>query len=282
MLFPENIGERLCLDEVALSDGELYTILTNASARCQKGSLIAMVKGVKSQDVIKIASKIPLEQRAKVKEISVDMANNMEKIASTCFPSALVVTDRFHVAKLITEAVQEIRIAYRWEAIKEENELVKQAKKDGKKHSPVTYENGDSKKQLLARSRYLLFKPQHKWSDSQKLRGKILFHEFPDIKKAYGLSMMFRSIYETTKNRKGAVKNFTTWYKKVLNHNLDSFITAAHSINSHKETILNFFNNRTTNALAESFNSKLKAFRSVFRGVRDLGFFIYRVSLIFG
>ena len=282
VLFPENIGERLCLDEVALSDGELYTILTNAGARCQKGSLIAMVKGVKSKDVIKVVSMIPLEQRSKVKEISVDMANNMEKIATTCFPSASVVTDRFHVAKLITEAVQEIRIAFRWEAIKEENALVKQAKKEGRKHSPATYENGDSKKQLLARSRYLLFKPEHKWSGSQKLRGKILFREFPEIKKAYGLSMMFRNIYETAYNREDAVKKFISWYKKVSKYNMDSFITAAQSIYSHRDTILNFFNYRTTNALAESFNSKIKAFRSVFRGVRDLGFFIYRVSLIFG
>ena len=47
ILFPENMSARLCLDEVALSDGELYTVLTNAKSHCQKGSLIAMVKGVK-------------------------------------------------------------------------------------------------------------------------------------------------------------------------------------------------------------------------------------------
>ena len=71
VLYPNNIGETLCLDEVALSNGELYTILTNAQAKTQKGSLIAMVKGVRSEDIIKILKKIPKSERETVKEISV-------------------------------------------------------------------------------------------------------------------------------------------------------------------------------------------------------------------
>jgi transposase len=280
-LFPENIGVCLCLDEIALSDGELYTVLTNARAKCQKGSLIAMVKGVKSGNVCEVVKQIPLEKRKNVREVSVDMANNMEIIAASCFPSAAVVTDRFHVAKLITEAVQEIRIKHRWKAIKQENRAVKRAKKSGKKYVARTFKNGDTKKQLLARSRYLLFKPSNKWTESQKLRAEILFKKYPDIEKAYDLSMMFRNIYETAKSKTSANEQFVKWSEKVKNYNFDSFITASESVNSHKKTILNFFANRTTNALAESFNSKIKAFRSVFRGVRDIDFFLYRVSLIF-
>ncbi|WP_367998021.1 transposase, partial [Butyricimonas virosa] len=45
--------------------------------------------------------------------------------------------------------------------------------------------------------------------------------------------------------------------------------------------ILNFFNNRSTNASAESFNAKLKAFRAQFRGVLDIKFFLFRVAKIF-
>jgi hypothetical protein len=32
--------------------------------------------------------------------------------------------------------------------------------------------------------------------------------------------------------------------------------------------------------MAENFNAKIKAFRSVFRGVKDIGFFIYRLTLL--
>ena len=38
------------------------------------------------------------------------MAGSMQKIAKTCFPRAMQVIDRFHVQKLVYEAVQELRI----------------------------------------------------------------------------------------------------------------------------------------------------------------------------
>ncbi len=280
ILYPQNIDTTLCLDEVALSDGELYTVLTNAKAKCQKGSLIAMIKGVKSSTVCDILSQIPYEERIKVKEVSVDMANNMEKIAKTSFPSAFVVTDRFHVARLISEAVQQIRIKYRWEAIDQENKLIKKCKQQGINYVANCFENGDSKKQLLARSRYLLFKTSTKWTNSQIIRAEILFREYPKIKQAYDLSMMFRNIYQTSHSIPEANEKFNEWNEKVKEKNFDAFITAAESINRHKENILNFFRFRTTNALAESFNSKVKAFRSVFRGVKDTSFFLFRLSLI--
>ena len=42
-----------------------------------------------------------------------------------------------------------------------------------------------------------------------------------------------------------------------------------------------YFDNRSTNASAESFNAKVKAFRAQFRGVRDIPFFIFRLAKIF-
>ncbi|WP_206611029.1 transposase [Mariniphaga sediminis] len=48
----------------------------------------------------------------------------------------------------------------------------------------------------------------------------------------------------------------------------------------HYREILNFFENRSTNASAESFNAKLKAFRATLRGVCDVKFFLFRVANI--
>ena len=45
MLFPENIGNKLSIDEVSLSKGELYTFVTNKQGRAKKGSLVACIKG---------------------------------------------------------------------------------------------------------------------------------------------------------------------------------------------------------------------------------------------
>ena len=54
------------------------------------------------------------------------------------------------------------------------------------------------------------------------------------------------------------------------------------SIAEKEELVLNYFNNRSTDASAESLNSKTKGFRSQVRGVSDLPFFMYRLLKIFG
>lgn len=115
------------------------------------------------------------------------MASNMEKAAKESFSNAKIATDRFHVAKLVCDAVQHIRVGNRWIAIDEETDEIKKCKANDEKYVAETYENGDTKKQLLARSRYLLFKSKSKWSKSQKKRARILFKHFPSIEKAYKL-----------------------------------------------------------------------------------------------
>jgi transposase len=65
--------------------------------------------------------------------------------------------------RLAYEAVQEIRIKYRWEALDKDNEAIIAAKEAGVSFEPEILENGDSVKQLLARSRYLLFRHRDKW-----------------------------------------------------------------------------------------------------------------------
>ena len=123
---------------------------------------------------MKCLKKIPLEQREQVKSITLDMANSMYSIARQSFPNALQIIDRFHVQKLMYEALQDLRIQYRWQAMDEENKAVKQAKEKEEQYTPARFDNGDTLKQLLARSRYLLFKLPDKWSKSQEVRANLV------------------------------------------------------------------------------------------------------------
>lgn len=173
----------LSIDEVALSQGELYTIVTNKKFKGRKGSLVAIVAGTKADQGNRIHRK-----RSLVKEITLDMANSMKLIFKRCFPKAIQITDRFRVQKPALEALREIRIKYRWEAIDFENQLILQAKSENKTYIPQLLPNGDSVKQLLARSRYLLYKSREKWTQSQKERAQMLFELYPDIKTAYNLN----------------------------------------------------------------------------------------------
>ena len=282
MLFPRNVGKHVSIDEVAVTNGELWTVLTNKAKHGRKGALIAMIEGTKASDIAKVLAKIPDVQRNTVTEATMDMAENMEAAVRRSFPRAKIVTDRFHVQQLVSDAVQEIRIELRRESLKEENAAIKKARAEGKQYAPFVYENGDTKKQLLARSRYLLFKPRSEWHAQQQERAGILFREYTRLKTAYDLSMMFRSCYEHSRTIPEAREKLNAWYRKAEEKQLDAFLVPLESIRLHETTILNYFLNRSTNASAESFNAKLKNFRTVVRGVSDKTFHLFRVAKLYG
>ncbi|MDP2162561.1 MAG: transposase [Flavobacterium sp.] len=281
MLFPKNLGPFLSIDETALSQGELYTIIINKQAHGKKGSIVAMVKGTSANDVIKVLRRIPQKDREMVKEVTLDMAPSMEKIIASSFSKAIQVTDRFHVQKLVYDAVQEIRIKYRWEAIELENIKIQNARKTGKKYVPEELKNGDTLKQLLARSRYLLFKNCQKWTNSQEQRALILFQKYPLLEKVYNLAMRLGQIFSNSASKTEAFNKLAFWFKEVEDLDLKSFQTVLRSFQMHYETILNFFNNRSTNAAAESFNAKIKSLRAASRGVSDVSFFLFRLAKLY-
>ncbi len=281
VLFPDNVGSRLSIDETALTNGELYTIVTNKAGKGKKGTLVAIIEGTGAEKVIKVLDKIPEEIRDSVEEVTLDMANSMGKIVRSCFSKANRVIDRFHVQKLAYDALQEIRIAHRWDAINEETNAIENAKADGIKYIPEVLSNGDTKKQLLARSRYLLFKSGEKWTNKQKERAAMLFEFYPDIKQAYSLTHSLRMIFSKNIDKGVAYTKMAKWFNDVTDSGFKSFNTISATFYSHYPEILNFFDNRSTNASAESFNAKLKAFRATQRGVVDIDFFIYRVAKIY-
>lgn len=123
----------------------------------------------------------------------------------------------FHVQKLVLDALQEIRIKHRWDALDEETNNRDNAKWDNKIYTP------------------------------------------------------FRFDYTKVAH----------WYNKVTDSGFRSFNSISATIHTHYKEILNFFENRSTNASAESFNAKLKAFRAALRGVSDIKYFLYRVAKIY-
>lgn len=143
------------------------------------------------------------------------------------------------------------------------------------------FENGDTRKPLLARSRYLLYKTKVKWTSSQKKRAEILFSEYPDVEKAYSLSDSLRKIYNQNIQKSVAMLKLAHWFREVEKSGFKSFYTLTRTIMINYNSILNYFNERSTNASAESFNSKIKNFRLLLRGVRDKSFFLSRLSKLF-
>ena len=113
LLFENNIGKNLAIDETSLSNGELYTIVTNRDKHGRERCLVAIVAGTKSLDVCKVLDKIDEKKREDVEEVTLDLSDSMRKIVRHCFPKAKRVVDRFHIQKLASDAVQQMRIEYR-------------------------------------------------------------------------------------------------------------------------------------------------------------------------
>ncbi|WP_445265609.1 ISAon1 family transposase [Sphingobacterium sp. MYb382] len=281
LIFPENIGPNLSIDETSLSLGELYTVVTNKNAWGKKGTIVAIMSGTKSDKLIPVLQQIPSRLRKKVKEITLDFAGNMGLVAKKCFPNAVQVIDRFHVQQLASEALQEIRIKHRWEAIEQDNQAIEEARNNKTSYQPEVLSNGDTLKQLLARSRYLLYKSEYKWTLEQKERAYLLFEKYPEINKAYKLTQELVTIFNTTTDKLLAFTKLALWNDKVEKSGFKSFNTVSRTVIMHYPKILNYFNNRSTNASAESFNAKIKAFRSQFRGVSDINFFLFRLTKLF-
>lgn len=307
LLRPDNIGVRLCIDETSLSQGELYTFVTNPDGKARKGSLVAMVKGTKAEVVQQILKKIPFCQRIKVKEVTMDLSDTMSAIVSECFPCAKQTIDRFHAQRLAFDAMQEVRMLAKREAAKEQaqarkdfykqQEINRKKRKDkdtkdprgrkpdraNKAFRPFRYSNGDTKVELLTRVRYLLMVSPDKWTPSQHERWHLLKEHYPHIVEAYSLAHSLRVCYNMDSSDMGKViESMYNWYDKAMASQFEGFKAVAETIDDHMWEILHYFESYSTNAFAESFNAVVKRFRSELRGVADLPFFVFRLSKIFG
>lgn len=290
---PENFGENMAIDDKNIG-GEGYTVLSNKDT----GKIAVLAQTTKACELTKILEKASVKIRYAVKTISKDLAENYDWIARTLFLNAIRIDDKFHVLKLGFEALQDVRVRYRQEVLTaerkkreekkaQERERKAECEKRNEKYQkpkeskspPKTYENGDTLKELLARSRYLLFQFAKNWSESQKERAAILFREFPEIEKAYRLMCHFRHFYQvkvgdTTK----AKEKLKEWYGEVSKEEIEEMMNFASTIAAHEGTILNYFDTGQTNAFAESLNAQIQRFVQSNSGTNDRNFSHFRLK----
>lgn len=270
-----NVGPHMSLDETCLSNGEVWTFLTNKDGHGGKGTLAAAIPGTKSCEIIStLRAAMGKSVRRRVKEVTCDLSPAMMLIAEETFPNVHVVNGRFHVQQVYNEAVDEIRIDMRRQLIARENER-------GKTPAVPTCSNGETMRQILARSKHTLLTSSNKWSDLQRHRANILFKHFPILRQAYNLGMELRGIFNKRISPVEAMSLLNRWHEKISALGNASFKSVIKTLKNHAPTILNYFRRRATNASAEAFNSKVKIFRSQLRGIRDRNFFIFRLVKLF-
>ncbi len=293
MLFPNNFGDDMSLDETCLSNGEVYTILTNKAAHGGRGALAAMVRGVASDTVSGILRRVPRELRRRVRTVTTDLSSAMMLTVRAVFPNAMLINDRFHVQQLVTDAIDQMRIGFRWEVLAQENMAIREHRAKRKavhiraekeligEWEPERMENGETRPQIMARSRHVILMHKSKWNDQQQARAAILFRMFPRLEEAYNIYLELVDIFNKKSKPAEARLNLARWYNKVEAFGDDGFSKVIETFENHNATIINYFEDRLTNASAESFNAKIKAFRTQFRGVGDIKFFMFRLATLY-
>lgn len=290
LLFPDNIGPDLSLDETCLSNGEVYTLLTNKAAHGRKGTLVAMIRGVATDAVSAVLRKLSSGIRNTVKTVTTDLSSAMMLTVRRTFPKATLINDRFHVQQLMSEAIDQMRIRLRWQVLEEENKALREYRNRRKAArnreereavghwEPCRMANGETMPQVMARSRHILLKHESKWNGQQRRRAEVLFKQFPRLEEAYRLSMKLTELFNRKSTPSQARLNLARWYNDVEAFGENEFARVLETFENHNDTIINYFERRLTNASAESFNAKVKAFRTQFRGVGDIKFFMFRLA----
>ena len=291
-----NFGEKMAIDEKHIGE-DFYTIISNR----QTGKIAMLCNSYKFTELEHVMLNHPSVLK-KVKSVTRDFSGLYQKFCSQLFPCAVQIGDKFHVIRHLMEANQAIRIKYRQKELEKRRLALKIFKQSEKsrmeecertgqvfKHKKFQYkeqrlENGETPMELLARSRYLLFKFPFQWTPKQQKRANVLFSLHPQIKQAYDLSCQFRNLMSKKNIGRQYLeidKQLHLWYENVEDANIDEILNFKSLVESNEEYIVNYFIEGETNAMAEGINSKIQKFISSNQGTRDRDFFFFRLAKYF-
>jgi len=291
-----NFGEKMAIDEKHIGE-DFYTIISNR----QTGKIAMLCNSYKFTELEHVMLNHPSVLK-KVKSVTRDFSGLYKKFCSQLFPCAVQIGDKFHVIRHLMEANQAIRIKYRQKELEKRRLALKIFKQSEKsrleecertgqvfKHKKFHYkeqrlENGETPMELLARSRYLLFKFPFQWTPKQQKRANVLFSLHPQIKQAYDLSCQFRNLMSKKNIGRHYLeidKQLHLWYENVEDANIDEILNFKSLVESNEDYIVNYFIVGETNAMAEGINSKIQKFISSNQGTRDRDFFFFRLAKYF-
>lgn len=290
----DNFGEKMAIDEKHFSE-DWYTIMTNRKT----GKIALMCKSIKFTEIKQIIQQHCNQQVINVKRITRDYSSLYEKVCEELFPDAIQIGDKAHAIFNLLDAHQSVRIRYRQKELDKRRKAFQEFKsqekqrmaecerigdtfKPGKfRYKEERLDNSETQLELLAHSRYLLYKFPDQWTASQTKRAKTLFQYFPEILRSYELCCQFRNWLNKSNIGKSFLeidKQLHQWYEDVEDADIDELLNFKSMVESNEEFIKNYFTYGETNAIAEAINSKIQNFISSNKGTRDKDFFFSRLA----
>lgn len=239
----------LSLDEFkGNADGEKFqTIITDAEHHV----VLDVFRNRKSSDLIQYFLKFPRKERLKVQYVVMDMSSLFYGVATTCFPNAKIVADRYHVVRQANWAMENVR-------------------KRVQKTLSVEW------RKYFKRSRYLLNKNPMKLTPDEEDRLRVILGISPDLEYAYILKNNFSELMQSGTSTIGK-QRLSEWVYTAECARLHEFDSCTKAVHNWTDEILNSFDCEFTNGFTEGCNNKIKVIKRVSFGVRSFDYFRNRI-----
>ena len=223
---------RIGVDEISVRKGQSYiTVVVDHDS----GRLVWAHPGRDGATVRKFLDGLGEERCAQIELVSCDMATWITgPIAERC-PGAQVCLDPFHVVKLATDALDEIRRAI-WNQARKDNN--KQLAKDLKGARFALWKNADK----------LTDRQQHKLAWIQRFNAPLY--------RAYLLAQQLRQIYRVPAEQ--ATRLLDAWLKWAWRCRLQPFVELAKTIREQRPGIQAAIENKLSNARTEQINTQIR------------------------
>jgi transposase len=228
---------RVCIDETAAKRGHDYiTLFVDIDRR----SVVFIADGREAKTVAEFADHVDAHNSdaSRIKEVCVDMSGAFIKGVTENLTEAEITFDKFHVMKLIGDAVDKVRRAE-------------------SKSRPE-----------LKRSRYLWLRNEANLSAEQQVSLGSLAKTNLKTARAYHLRLAFQDIYKE-RSRDWAALLLDKWYSWARRSRLEPMKQVAATIDRHREGILAWFDSGIANGLIEGINSLVQAAKAKARGYRN-------------
>lgn len=222
----------ISVDEISYRKGHRYLTLVVDIVR---GRVIWGKEG-KSADVLKsFFDQIGAEARAKIEFCAIDMGAAYIKAVEENLPDATLIFDRFHVQKLLSDAVDEVR-----------REEWRQTAK------------GSEERKAFKGSRYALLKNPWNLTPKQEDVLASLQASNKSVFRAYLLKESFAEIFRGLYSPRTARKKIMAWLAWASRSKLASFTRAARTVRKYLNGILAYFDTGYTTSMSEGFNNKAR------------------------
>ncbi|MFA6233015.1 MAG: ISL3 family transposase [Bacteroidota bacterium] len=249
--------EYLGMDEKSFGRQQRFiTVLSDLT-----GERVLDVAPSKSKEAARsVLCAIPEEERGNVQAVAMDMAAAYESACAEVVPGADIVYDKFHIAKMLSHAV----------------DLVRRSEQKVYKQNGITAFTG---------KRYLFLRRSDRWTEHHHEQYRNIEAEFgatrlaqSKIGRAWAIKEAFRLIWNYV-TVGWARRFFRSWYFWATHSRMAPIISVARTLKERLDGILCYFRHGITNAFSESVNAKIQEIKSAARGFRN--FENYRIAILF-